>query len=259
MEFNFKEYVEAVKDTVKKIPAWGWLAIAGGVVLLFVVSRETMAEPGVVTASRNIGSGSAPVGLTGGDPKSMSAGTDGVLSNMNDKITGVITDNKQLATDFNRVSREFESYQSNTNKVLAETDKNFNTLSNAYAFETSVANLNPIYNDGKDDAEQYATLFSGLGLNSNLKTEQRDRVLDKVAGFGNDGIKDPNAKAGLSLAQIKGDNSTLQAEIDRTNRVIENRKEAGLPTSNQESWLKQLQPGTTSGGKKTSGEFGPVA
>lgn len=259
MEFNFKEFTENVTGTIKKIPPWGWLAIAGGIVVLFLVSRETYSEPGIVSASKSIGSGSAPVGLTGGDHKSMSAGTDGVLSSINDKVTGVVSENKQLATDFNRVSREFESYQTNTNKVLAETEKNFNTLSNAYAFESSVANINPIYGDGRDDADQYSALFSVVSSNSKLDTTQRDRVLDKVAGLGNDGVVDKNAKTSLSLAQIKGDKSALEAEIDRTNRVIENRKEAGLSTANQENWLKQLTPTTPSSGKKTTGDYIPIA
>lgn len=258
MDFDFKEYMENVRDTLKKVPRWAWFAIAGGIVLLYVVSRETYTEPGIVSATQSTGGGS-PVGLGGGDPQSLSAGTDGVVSKLNDDIKAVVSDNKQLNTDFNRVSREFESYQTNTNKVIAETEKNFNTLSEAYAFETALNNVGSIYNDSKDDATQYSSLFATLGTDQKVKTEQKERALDKVAGLGNNGVVDKTASNSLSLAQIKGDKTILDAEIDRTNRVIENRKDAGLDTSLQQKWLNQLTPTTTSNKKTSIGEYRPMA
>jgi formiminotetrahydrofolate cyclodeaminase len=245
MDFNFEEAIDKVKTTLKKIPAWGWAVIAGTVVLLYMIFTPRQVAPGIVRATSG---GGAPVGLGGGSGESLSAGTDGVLSQLAENIKNAENVNKELKTDydtlstnFNRISTEFNSYQTNTAKVLDETSKNFNTLSNALAFETARANIPNIHFDGKEDFEQYRSISDSIKLSS-FREDEKKLLIQKSAGLGNDGIADPNYKGPTkTLADIKSDPNALKTAVELTNNIIANRKEAGLSTANQEKWLNQLQ------------------
>lgn len=241
MDFNFEEMTDKVKDTIKKVPPWGWVALAGGGAVLVFLGTRTPAytEPGIVKATTS--SGGSAVGLGGGDSQSMSAGTDGVISQLAEDMKDLVAENNELDKAFNRVSNEFVSYQANTNKVLEQTQTTFNTLSSELAYQTTLADIPQIYFDGKRDDAQYTSIFNAVNTTPTLKTEQREELLNKTAGFGNDGKVDPNYKGEtVTLADIKANADLLKTELDRTNRVIANRKEAGLDTKAQESWLKQL-------------------
>lgn len=238
MDFSFQEVTDAVKDTAKKIPSWGWVALAGGVFVLAMATRPKVSTPPI---TRLNASGGLPTGLSGGDPQSMSAGTDGVLSQLNEDLKNVQAQNNELKSGFNNIATEFQSYQTNTDKILAETDKTFETLSKSLAFEQTLGAIPNIYFDGQTDSDQYRAVFQAVGTNVTSR-EEADKLLTRSAGLGNNGVADPNTKqAGVSVASIKASAETLASEIDRTNRVIANRKASGLDTSAQESWLKKLQ------------------
>lgn len=278
MDFDLKEAADNLKDTAKKIPPWGWIAIAVvGAFLLLSSRRPSYSEPGIVSAGKLSDATSGSIG--GGDSQSMSAGSDGVMSqlaediakltglnnqladkltsvgNKNEELSGTIkavsdknsellktvaeldSENDSLSAAFNRISNEFVSQQSNTAKILEQTETTFKSYNERLGYSEIAASIPNIYFDGKEDVGQYASIASTIKASS-IREEDKASLIQKAAGLGNNGVSDGGPV--LTAAQIKASPTLLKTSLEQANAVIANRKAAGLDTKVQESWIKKL-------------------
>ncbi len=142
---------------------------------------------------------------------------------MNNQLNSQVSDLKGtvsgLTTNLQEVNKKIEANASGTSSPSAGSS---------------------IYFDGVDDGQQFQQIVSSIVANSKLTPEQKTQAKKEVAGLGNNGIGyDPKASA-VTNQKLETDPAYRQAELERTQLVIENRKQAGMSTTAQENYLKQI-------------------
>jgi hypothetical protein len=169
---------------------------------------------------------------------------DGLL----DMIENLKDENDDLKQSYNQISNEFGSYLTNSKKQIGTVDDNYNQMKEDYAFESALNGLGSIYFNDKNDEDEYNTISKNIKNSTGtggLTGGQASKVLEKIAGTGNDGIGNSGAdyseeKTNNLLNKIKNDSSVRQSEIERANQVIKNREKQGLDTSAQKNYLKTI-------------------
>lgn len=114
----------------------------------------------------------------------------------------------------------------------------------ATAVETYQSSGSSIYFDGNpnDDVQYYETSknIEQAVSSGKINTTQAKELKKEVASYGNNGVGyDPKVSA-QSEARLKTDSTYKQAELERANLVIENRKAAGLSTKAQEDYIAKI-------------------